>query len=330
MLLAMLVEAVLYRKGRREMAGELANVAAHVCEDGDFVWAGLHDPAPAEISEVAEVFGLHPLAVEDAIKARQRPKAERYGKWLFVVLRTGRYLDQPEEIDFGEIQIFAHETAVVIIRRGAPVPLAPLRARLEASPELLAKGPVAVLHAVMDEVVDAYQACLTGVDDDVNEVELQVFAEERTTPSTRLVERIYFLQREILELHRAMRPLAVALGSLQRDRLVVARPEWHAYFRDVQDHLERHYDQLQALRELLAATLAANATQVSLRQNEDMRRISAWVAIVAVPTMVAGIYGMNFQHMPELDWVGGYPLALAIMSSASVTLYFLFRRSGWL
>ncbi|HEU5082030.1 MAG TPA: magnesium and cobalt transport protein CorA, partial [Acidimicrobiales bacterium] len=295
-----------------------------------FVWAGLHDPGPDEIAHVAEVFDLHPLAVEDAIKARQRPKVERYGPWLFVVLKTGRYLDEPEEVEFGEIQLFVGPDAVVVLRRGEPVPLGTVRRRLEADPDRLASGPVAVLHGVLDEVVDAYQLCLSGLDDDVNEVELEVFSEHTRGQGSRLVERMYFLQRELLELHRALQPLGDGMAVLRTDPTVTGADDWPSYFRDVTDHLRRQQDQLAGLRDLLNAALAANATQVSLRQNEDMRRISAWVAIVAVPTMIAGIYGMNFEHMPELEWVAGYPLSLAVMVAISGTLYRLFRRSGWL
>jgi magnesium transporter len=324
----MLVDAVRYRAEDRER-GDLAVLAAGLDEGDGFVWVGLHDPTAAEIDEVARVFGLHPLAVEDAVNARQRPKVERYDDWVFVVLRTARYLDEPEEIDFGEIQILVSAQAVLVIRRGEAVPLAGLRARLERDPDTLAAGPVAVLHAVVDETVDAYQRCLAGIDDDVSEVELQVFSGRRER-SGRLVERMYFLQREVLELHRAMRPLTAALPVLRADPLVRGVAGWDAYFRDVEDHLQRQGDQLQTLREVLGAALAANATQVSLRQNEDMRRISAWAAIVAVPTMVAGIYGMNFRYMPELDSRFGYPLVLGTMGMACLVLYRLFRRSGWL
>ncbi len=301
----------------------------HAQPDG-FVWAGLHDPEPAEIEQIVEVFGLHPLAAEDAVRAGQRPKAERYGDWLFVVVRSARYLEEPEEIDVGEIQLFVSANAIVVIRRGEPVPLGALRTRLEATPDTLAAGPVAVLHAVVDEVVDHYGHCLAGIDDDVSEVELAVFTDRPRRANAELVERMYFLQREVLELHRAMRPLAVAWSLVRGDRLVVASASWDAYFRDVADHLARQEDQLTGLRELLGAALGAHASQLSLRQNEDMRRISAWVAIVAVPTMIAGIYGMNFEHMPELSWAAGYPLALATMATACVSLWLWFRRSGWL
>jgi magnesium transporter len=276
------------------------------------------------------VFDLHPLAAEDVAKARQRPKVERYGEWLFVVLRTARYLDEPESVEFGEIQLLCSAHSIVVIRHGSPVPLAGLRGRLESAPDALTNGPVEVLHAVVDHVVDSYQAVLNGLDDDVSEVELAVFAEHQHSQSARLVERIYFLQREVLGLHRAMQPLTVALSTLRSDSIVTDEPKWDAYFRDVNDHLLRAVDQLQTLRELIAATLSANTAQVSLRQNDDMRRISAWVAIAVVPTMFAGIFGMNFEHMPELGWTIGYPLALAVMALVCLVLYRAFRRSGWL
>jgi magnesium transporter len=290
----------------------------------------LHEPTAGEIAEVANVLGLHPLVVEDAVKARQRPKVERYGRWLFVVLKSARYLESAEQVDFGEIQIFASNQAIVVLRRGDAVPLADLRAHLEADPARLAAGPVGVLHAVLDAVVDSYEACLAGIDDDVSETELDVFTDHRRTSDGNVVERMYLLQREILELHRALRPLTAALPVLRQDALVSAAPAWDDYFRDVEDHLHRQGDGLQNLRELLGSALTASATQVSLRQNEDMRRISAWVAIAAVPTMMAGLYGMNFQHMPELRWQLGYPFALSVMVVVCGLLYRLFRRSGWL
>ncbi len=327
----MLVEAVWYSEGERREAGDLADVVrAASCDRAGFVWAGLHDPVSAEIAEVARIFGLHPLAVEDAIKAKQRPKAERYDDWLFVVLKTALYLEKSEELEFGEIQIFARSDAIVVLRRGEPVPLGGLRSRLEAHNETLVSGPIAVLHAVVDEVVDAYQHCLTGLDDDVNEVELAVFAADQRSSASRLVERIYFLQREILELHRALVPLGTAMVHLRADEAILDDRRWDAYFRDIDDHLLRQQDQLSTLRDLLSAALNAHATQITLRQNEDMRRISAWVAIVAVPTMIAGIYGMNFQHMPELEARLGYPLTLGVMAVVCVGVYRLFRRSGWL
>ncbi len=294
------------------------------------MWVGLHDPDPDELHELASRLDLHPLAVEDLIKANQRPKVERYGEWLFVDFRTARYLDEPESVEFGEIQILCSEHAVVVVRRGEPTPLAPVRRRLEADPQALGRGPIAILHAVLDEVVDNYQIVLDGIDDDVSEVELQVFSDEERDRDGRTVARIYFLQREVLQLHRALHPLIASLMVLRSDPLIEADPDWDAYFRDVSDHLMRQADQLQTLRELILASLSANSARVSLRQNDDMRKISAWVAIAAVPTMIAGIYGMNFSNMPELDSSYGYPTVLAVIVVVCVGLHRAFRRSQWL
>ncbi|MEI2816939.1 MAG: magnesium and cobalt transport protein CorA [Microthrixaceae bacterium] len=328
----MLVTAVRYVDGEPVASGTLDEMRVEPSERTElnrFVWAGLIDPTPAELDEVIAHFALHPLAAEDAHRSHQRPKAERYGEWLFVVLRTAAYLDAPETIEFGEIQLFASPHAVVVIRRGQPAALHGVRARLEADASSLRSGSVAVVHAVIDEVVDGYERCLAGLDDDVSEVELEVFADDHPT-SERVVGRGYFLQRELLGLHRALHPLALAVTHLRTDSLVTSAPEWDAYFRDVDDHLARQQDQVSTLRELLGAALAAYSNQLSLRQNEDMRRISAWVAIVAVPTMIAGIYGMNFEHMPELGWAGGYPAALSVMLVSCLGLWLWFRRSGWL
>ncbi|MEQ8842097.1 MAG: magnesium and cobalt transport protein CorA [Acidimicrobiales bacterium] len=325
----MLVDAVWYRDGVGTRTSSLEEAVRESRRKGGFVWSGLHDPEAKEIEELVSVFGLHPLAVEDMTKGRQRPKVERYDDWLFVVLKTARYLDVPEKVDFGEIQILCDPHSIIVIRRGDPLPLAGLRRRLEADEDALGRGPVEVLHAVIDRVVDSYQRVMTGLDDDVSEVELDVFA-ERERGGEQLVERIYFLQREVLEVHRSLNPLIAALPTLRADRIVTAGDDWPAYFRDVHDHLLRQADQLQTIRELISAALTAHTAQVGLRQNDDMRRISAWVAIAAVPTMIAGIYGMNFENMPELGWTLGYPVALAIMLVVCLGMYRAFRRSGWL
>ena len=328
--LTMLVDAVWYHEGTATRTTDIASVAPQARQEGGFVWVGVHDPGPEEISEIVKVFGLHPLAAEDVVKANQRPKVERYGDWLFVVVRTAHYLDEPESVEFGEIQILCDAHSIVVIRHGTPCPLGNVRTRLEADLDALCNGSVEVLHAVLDEVVDSYQPVLNGLDDDVNEVELDVFAAHERGRASRLVERIYFLQREVLEVHRALSPLIAAMPTLRADVIVKSDDRWDAYFRDVHDHLLREADQLQTLRELIGAALTANTAQVGLRQNDDMRRISAWVAIAAVPTMIAGIYGMNFDTMPELSWALGYPLALGIMALVCGFLYRAFRKSGWL
>lgn len=327
----MLVDAVWYHDGSSTRSDDLATAVDGARREGGFVWAGIHDPQPSEFDGIVDVFGLHPLAAEDIVKGRQRPKVERYDDWLFVVLRTARYLDDPESVEFGEIQVLCHDEAIIVIRHGSPVPLDGVRRELEQAQDPLTDGPVGVLHAVVDEVVDSYQSVLAGLDEDVSEVEFDVFsADPGRSRSARLIERIYFLQREVLELHRALHPLIAAIPTLRADVLVTGHGQWDAYFRDVEDHLHRQADQLQTIRELITATLAAHTAQVGLRQNDDMRRISAWVAIAAVPTMLAAIYGMNFAHMPELGWRFGYPLVLAVMLVVCLLLHRAFRRSGWL
>ncbi|MGA9275428.1 magnesium and cobalt transport protein CorA [Ilumatobacter sp.] len=325
----MLVNARHYADGAIE-EGDLADLVDRAHTGDGFVWAGVHDPGAAELDTLFSVFEPHPLAVEDAVNAKQRPKFERYDDWLLLVLHTAHYVDDPETVEFGEIQVLCDAESVVVIRRGRPSPLVEARRRLETRTEALDDGPVSVVHAVIDEVVDSYDAVLAGLDDDVSEVELAVFAEDDRERGSDLIERMYFLQREMLRLHRALQPLGAAMALLRADRIVRGQNDWDAYFRDVVDHLLRQLDQLHTLRDLIASALAANATQVNLRQNDDMRKISAWVAIAAVPTMIAGIYGMNFDHMPELDDQYAYPVVLGIMFVACLSLHRAFRRSGWL
>ena len=325
----MLVNAKRYVDGSFE-SGDLADLVRRSHGDDGFVWAGSHDPGSAELDELFTVFEPHPLAVEDAVTARQRPKFERYGDWVLMVVHTARYLDDPETVEFGEIQMLADSDSVVVIRRGEATPLDATRTGLERRPDDLSSGPVSVIHAVVDVVVDSYDAVLDGLDDDVSEIELAVFSPDERDRDAGLVERMYFLQREVLQLHRALQPLSGALAALRSDRIVQGRAGWDAYFRDVADHLQRQIDQLHVLRDLIAGALAANSSQVGLRQNDDMRKISAWVAIAAVPTMIAGIYGMNFDRMPELHTRYGYPVVLTVMAVACLTLHRAFRRSGWL
>jgi magnesium transporter len=291
-----------------------------------FVWIGLHEPTPEEFAAVVEEFKLHPLAVEDALSPHQRPKLEQYGDSLFLVLKTVRYVDTEEVIDTGQIVLFVGETFVVSVRHGQSAALSEVRRRLEQHPELLRCGPSAVVYSVVDRVVDDYEVVMRGLDNDVDEIEVEVFSGTGRNRG----ERIYKLKREVMDFKRAVTPL------LDPMRLLVAGgvPQVHAgtqeYFRDAQDHLKRVTDHLDAHDNLLSDALAANLAEVGVRQNEDMRRISAWVAIVAVPTMIAGIYGMNFDHMPELRWTYGYPLSIAVMGGICLLLYRAFKRNGWL
>jgi len=315
--------------GRLDPAG--ARDAARALPGG-FAWIGLHEPSFAELSGLAAQYDLHPLAVEDAVHAHQRPKLERYGETLFVVLKTARYLEHTEltsmteVIETGEVMLFLGPSFVITVRHGDARRLDGVRADLEANPALLALGPTAVLYAVADHVVDDYLAVTADLEDDVDEVETQVFSTTATTD----VRRIYQLKRELLELKRAVAPLRRPVSALTAGAVRDVPDEIRTYFRDVEDHLTRVSEQIASFDELLTSILQANLAQVTVQQNNDMRKISAWVAIAAVPTATAGIYGMNFEHMPELEWRFGYPMVVSVMVTVCLLLYRGFRRTGWL
>jgi magnesium transporter len=323
-----IVDCAVYTKGVRR-PGELHvddALEAARSEDDTFVWIGLHEPTPAEFDAVAEEFQLHPLAVEDAVKAHQRSKLEHYGNCLFLVFKTARYDDEQEVIEFSEIQLFAGEGFVITVRHGQASALSPVRRKLEEEPERMALGPAAVVHAILDRVVDDYLPVLDGLDHDIVEIEAQVFSPERTNPA----ERIYKLKRQVLDLYRNVEPLIEPLGRLQASGHVIGATDLGPYFRDVYDHLQREVSRIAIQRELLSEVLAVNLTHVSVQQNEDMRRISGWVAIAAVPTMLAGVWGMNFEFMPELDQWWGYPSALLVMGGSSFCLFRWLRSRHWI
>ncbi|MER5432815.1 magnesium/cobalt transporter CorA [Streptomyces sp. NPDC002588] len=329
------VNCVTYRDGvRAPVAGDLVDVVEQVRKSRHgFVWLGLHEPTNDEFAGIAELFDLHPLAVEDAVEAHQRPKVERYGETLFAVFKTVCYVEHEqltatsEVVDTGEIMMFVGQDFVITVRHGRHGSLGPLREELESRPGQLGKGPSAVLHAVADHVVDDYLHVIDAVQADIDQVEADVFAENgaRTDPG-----RIYQLKRELLELKRAVVPLKRPLLDLADRPVRVVDPEIQAYFRDVSDHLLRATEQIAAFDELLNSILQAHLAQVTVAQNEDMRKITAWAAVIAVPTMVCGVYGMNFDNMPELHWRFGYPLVIAVISVACLVLYRGFRRNGWL
>jgi magnesium transporter len=330
----MIIDCAVYQDGKRQ-PGELALDEAYEagCKENAFVWIGLYEPDEAEFDSVRREFNLHELAVEDAIIAHERPKLEVYDDTLFVVLKTARYVGETDTVEFGEIMLFIGPQFVVGVRHKPASALGDVRKQIESRPDLLRIGPGAVLYAILDRVVDDYQPVIDGLDEDIKEVETEVFSHDGSNPA----ERIYLLKREVIEFHQAAAPLADPLGRLVNNLVPGVGPELGEYFRDIQDHLLRVVDTVSGFRELLTSVLQANLTQVALRQNEvgmqqnaDMRKISAWVAIVAVPTMIAGIYGMNFDYMPELTWTFGYPLALAVMAVACIALYRAFRRNGWL
>ena len=323
----MIVDCAVYENGHRQ-EGEISIAeASRACRlDGSFVWLGLHEPSPDEFDSVKREFGLHPLAVEDAVHAHQRPKLEVYDDTLLVVLKPVRYIDHDEIVEIGEIALFVNPEFLISVRHGDPSPLKQVRARLEREPELAKRGPAAVLYAILDRIVDDYEPVVDGVTIDIQEVESQVFSADRHNPA----ERIYYLEREVLDFNRAVAPLASAVERLATRPLDVVDPELQPYFRDVHDHMLRVNAQVEQFRDLLSTALGANLTQIAVRQGEDMRRITAWVAIAAVPTAVAAIYGMNFDHMPELGWTFGYPLVMAVIAVICVYLYMRFRRAGWL
>ena len=328
-----IVDWAFYRDGVRDVSLPSYRAATALAVAGEgFVWIGLHEPSAEEFADIAEDFGLHPLAVEDTIKAYQRPKLEQYDSSLFVVLKTVAYVDHDELtaisdiVTTGEVMVFLGEHFVVTVRHGDHGGLGSLRQDLEAEPARLAKGPSVVLHAVADHVVDDYLVVADAVQDDIDEIELAVFS----TEGSRDTARVYHLKREVLELRRAIQPLHLPLRALSERSLPFVHPKVREYFRDVEDHLHRVSDQVVSFDELLTSILQANLAQLSNAANDDMRKITAWAAIIAVATVIAGIYGMNFEHMPELDWLFGYPYALTLIGGLCFFLYRQFKRSGWL
>jgi magnesium transporter len=322
-----IVDCAVYENGRRRDGEVPVHEAVEACREPKvFPWIGLSEPPEEEFDSIRGEFDLHPLAVEDAIHAHQRPKLEVYDDMVFIVLKTARYVDPEEVVRLGEILIFLGRDYIITVRHGEASELGDVRRRLEQEPELLAHGPGAVLHAIVDRVVDDYAPAIVGLGEDIDQIENEVFSGRRTNPA----ERIYKLKREVLEFSHAAGPLVDPVDRLAKGRYELIHPEVRAYFRDVNDHLLRTHEQLESYRDLLTSVLSANLAQVTVRQNEDVRRISAIVAIVAVPTMIAGIYGMNFEHMPELGWTVGYPLVLLVMVVACTLLYWRFKRIGWL
>src|SRR3954453_17622723 len=322
-----IVDLAVYKDGQRE--DEISfDQAFEACRaPGTLVWIGLHEPTAEEFDSVRREFGLHELAVEDAMKGHQRPKLEVYGDdQLFMVLKTARYFE-PDVLEFGEILMFVGDQYVVTVRHGEASPLHDVRLKLETRPELLKCGTGAVMHAILDKVVDDYSPVLTNLDVDITELEAQAFGDESPYG---LTERIYRLKRQVINLHRATAPLTEPLGRLVDGRYAQSHEDLRPYFRDVYDHLLRSVQTADQFRELLTSILEANLTQVSVRQNEEMRKISAWAAIIAVPTLIAGIYGMNFRNMPELRLHDGYYAALAVMFAAALGLYSYFRHIDWL
>lgn len=326
----MIVDSALYRKGQRIEVDcfphEFDKIRGEATEPDDFVWVGLYKPSAGELDDVAEAFGLHPLAVEDALKAHQRPKLERYDDSIFLTLKTLWYVDADDQVETGEINLFVGRDFVITVRHGRGSELHSARNRLEGESAVLTHGPSSVVYAVCDTVVDSYIDVIDELQIDVDEIETSVFSADRTDDSN----RIYVLKREIAEVRRAVLPLREPMRKFADGLVHGVEREAGPFFRDVLDHLNQSADVVDNLDSLLSTAFDAHLARITVQQNDDMWKISAGAALVVVPTLIAGIYGMNFKHMPELGWTIGYPLALVLMFGISGLLWFFFKRSGWL
>jgi magnesium transporter len=321
----MIVDSAWYCHGERRPIDLDGEALARARGDG-FVWIGMHEPSADELGRVAELLGLHHLAVEDALLGHQRPKVEPYDDMLFLVLKTLWYVDELDDVETGQVAIFLGRDYAVTVRQGEGVELSTVRGDLEAKAHLLDHGPTAVAYSVCDRIVDGYENVAHELEIDVDEVEESVFSPGRSQDS----ERIYRLKREIAEARRALHPLRAPMAQFAEGVHELLHDDSAPFWRDIADHVVRATETIDTLDALLSTAFEAHLARISLAQNEDMRRISAWVAIAAVGTLIAGIYGMNFDDMPELRWDLGYPFAIGLMVVSSVALYRLFKRSGWL
>jgi magnesium transporter len=324
---SMVVNCAAYAGGRRVTDVSIEEIGQALKQDDRFVWIGLHEPDADLLGQVQLAFGLHDLAIEDAHRAHQRPKLERYDDSLFVVLRTAQMNRDQRRIDFGETHLFVGPRYVVSVRHGASLSYADVRIRCETMPQLLRQGPGFVLYALMDFVVDHYFPIVDALEDELEALEDQIFGDTLSRGTTR---RIYELKRDLLEIKRAVSPLVDVCNRLIRFDLDVIPEVTRPYFRDVYDHVIRINEIVDNLRELLTSALEANLSLISVSQNDAMKKLAGWAAIFAVPTMIAGIYGMNFRWMPELEHPLGYPLVMGVMLGACGFLYYQFKRSGWL
>jgi len=325
---AMIVDCAYYKDRKRQHEDPLDLDRALEClrSDQGFIWLGMLDPTEEELAAASRAFNLPTLAVEDTVHAHQRPKLEEYEGHFFIVLKTARYDESEERVHFGEIHIFLGRGYAITVRHGEASELKPARQRLEGQyAELLDAGPAAVSWAVLDQVVDDYEPVTSGIDDDIEEVEDEVFKAAGDSS-----QRIYFLKREVIEFHRSVFPLLAPLEALEHGAFPAIPDKLRRYFRDVSDHARRVDEQIHSQRELLTSILEANLSLIGVQQNKAVQAISAWAAIIAVPTFLASIWGMNFEHMPELGLVVGYPLALLTMLAATLLLHRFFRRINWL
>ena len=329
-----IIDNAVYVDGRRTAdPTSLEQTYETLAARGGMAWIGLYRPTAQEMASVATEFGLHPLAVEDAIKAHQRPKMERYDSNLFTVLRPARYLDQAEVVEFGELHIFTGDDFVITIRHAETAGVAEVRHRLEQNPELLSRGPEAVLYALLDQVVDDYAPVVAGLENDIDEIEDQLFAGDPGVS-----RRIYQLSREVIQFQRAIHPLTEMMASLKNGFSKYGVDiELQRYLRDVQDHVHNVTARADSFRQLLQNALTVDGTlttnrqnEASAAQNEEIKKISSWAAIFFAPSFVASVYGMNFHNMPELGWSFGYPFAIGVMLVLCAVMYAIFKRNKWL
>jgi len=334
-----LVDAAVYLDGRRVSSGTAAQTLSDARAGGGMAWIGLYRPDAEEMGEIAALLDLHPLAVEDALKGHQRAKLERYGDMTFLVLQPARYLDETETVEFGEVHVFVGPDYVITVRHAENPDLGAVRHRLEERPEVLGHGPYAVVWAVCDDIVDQYAPVVAGVENDIDEIEDELFS-----GGSAVSRRIFGLQREVIDLQHATAPLVDMFDRLQKIVMESSGAEEAPAIRDVDDHARRIVEKVDAFRSTLDSALTVHATMVEqenneamrrmaefgLEQNEQVKKVSAWAAILFAPTLVGTIYGMNFDHMPELHWTLGYPMAVGLMALTSLTLYLVFKRRGWL
>ncbi len=315
--------------GGRSVGGVAVEAISEVLKLPDrFVWIGLHEPSQDLLRQVQREFGLHDLAIEDAHRAHQRPKLEVYDDSLFVVLHTVHHDAAAGRTEFGETHLFVGPRYIVSVRHGPSLPYADVRARCESSPALLAKGPGFALYALMDFIVDRYFPAVDMIESQLDGIEEAIFGGDGVDRET--TGRIYPLKRELLQLKRAVSPLVDITNRLMRFDVAIVPEDTRPYFRDVYDHVIRINEMVDMLRELLTSALEANLSLMSVRQNDAMKRLAGWAAIIGVPTMIAGVYGMNFEYMPELRWAWGYPLVMGGMMLVCLLLYVRFKRAGWL
>jgi magnesium transporter len=321
-----IINCAAYAGGQKIADIELSNVHDALKEKDKFVWIGLYEPSEALLSKVQSAFNLHDLAIEDAHRAHQRPKIELYGDSIFIVLRTAQ-MNQERHIEFGETHFFVGNNFIVSIRHGSSVSYTEVRSRCETMPELLEKGQGFVLYAIMDFIVDRYFPVVGELEQELDIIEDKIF---KGKPSRETTEQIYELKRELLEVKRAVSPLIDMCNRLMRFDIKSISNETQPYFRDIYDHALRINEMIDNTRELLNTALEANFSLISISQNDTSKKFAGWAAIIAIPTMIAGFYGMNFKFMPELEWHYGYYVVIAVTICACSLLYYFFKRSGWL